>query len=210
MLPRESLRFFHLAPNWIAALIDGAFNIGDILKEDDLRRTAIKETVLTDAAPEYSGFLLRSRLLRTWPGMEARVFGNGDALLDIVRYERLAEDTVLCIVSGRLATLELREPPEALHFGVRDPDQEEGGISFSKVLRDLEGNDTGVTLNGTAHTNGVIDIAGFAQELRSLDGDPLSAVFGDKFSTADFGFVMVEPVSTATVTPVVAMPPGTA
>lgn len=210
MLPRESIRFFHLDPNWIAALIDGAFNIGDILKEDDLRRAAVKNAALTDTTPEYSGFLLRSRLLRTWPGMEARVFGAGETLLDIVRYERLSEDTVLCIVSGKLATLELREPPEALHFGVRDPDQEEGGIGFSKVLRDLEGNDTGVTLNGTARPNGVIDIAGFAQELRTLDGDPLAGIFGDKFTTADFGFVMVEPVSTATVTPVVAMPPGSA
>src|SRR5579871_6432114 len=28
MLPPESIRFFHLDVNWIAALIDGAFSIG--------------------------------------------------------------------------------------------------------------------------------------------------------------------------------------
>jgi hypothetical protein len=202
MLPRESLRFFHIDPNWITALIDGAFNIGDLIRTDEVRRSSLKSAV-TNAAPQYSGFLLRSRLLRTWPGLEARMF-SGDTQLDIVRYERLSEEVILCIVAGNMDKLELREPPEALHFGVSEPTAGDGGILFMKDLRSLTGTDLDIQINGDARPNGVIDMVALAASIESAG---TATVFGDKFTTADFGFVMVEPVSSVIITVVKLIPP---
>ena len=41
MLPLESIRFFYLDPNWVAALSDGAFSIGRNLTADKDRKSVV-------------------------------------------------------------------------------------------------------------------------------------------------------------------------
>jgi hypothetical protein len=219
MLPEESIRFFHLDPNWIDALFDGAMSLGDLVTEE-----AIKERVILKSStqrannkethPLYTGFLLRSSLLKIWPGLEFRLTGDAKGF---VRLDRIGEEVVMGIVEGKLTGIELREPPEGLHFGVHDPQlQSDGSLTFSKKIRKPlpeEGN----VMNSNWQTTpyGVINFSEWVSEMvrrRVLrfapteSGDvqekffhPLIEAFGP-FSTADFGYVMVEPVQSALIT----------
>ena len=93
LLPSESLRFFHLDDNWVDALVDGAFSIA-VRTIDNKRkeyRAELQATLsrivyqhrlrLQGKNPEWqpsetymqipkSGFLLRSRVVTGWPGVE--------------------------------------------------------------------------------------------------------------------------------------------
>ncbi|GGX14245.1 hypothetical protein [Aquimarina muelleri] len=92
MLPKESLRFFYVDPNWTNSMLDGALSIGSHSSRDTaqieavytqlqqnvqgamqmVRRKIAKaempETVTTDLA--VSGLLIRSQLISGWPGLE--------------------------------------------------------------------------------------------------------------------------------------------
>lgn len=99
MLPLESIRFFYLDPNWVAALSDGAFSIGRNLTADDdntslnidkavyplsadavnTAKANIRSTILgTDAPPLtsliISGFLLRSKVVLEYPSLGVNVY----------------------------------------------------------------------------------------------------------------------------------------
>ena len=70
---------------------------------------------------EVSGFLLRSEVVKGWPGLEVNGYAEDGTLLDIVRFERLAPTVLLCLFekNGKtLQRLDIHEPPEGLHFGL--------------------------------------------------------------------------------------------
>ena len=72
----------------------------------------------------YTGFLLRSSLVSGWKGLEVQAKGkdtyDGKKIreLQIVRWERLADDTIFCLCEGFITEVVLIEPPEGLHFGI--------------------------------------------------------------------------------------------
>lgn len=99
MLPPESIRFFYLDPNWIEALIDGAFSIGrSLIPGRDTRSFcmdratgpmmhvcsrkkawAVRTGYLGLQADEpteetLSGFLLRSSVVNAYPGLGVDVY----------------------------------------------------------------------------------------------------------------------------------------
>jgi len=147
LLPPESLKFFSIDPQWLNALIGGAVSVGrpqtigfllnkamagnfGVLKEARTRRfldRGIKPPENVDYnAPTYqfTGFLLRSRILQGWPGLEVRAFKvGGDRKvpadeLSMLRVDRIAADTLFAVVDGQIGILELTQPPEGLHFEV--------------------------------------------------------------------------------------------
>lgn len=141
MLPPESIRFFHLDRNWIDALVDGAFSIGRAAVSDQSlegrhapamrrlarahrgRRAANRRlTAAVDADGAVTGFLIRSQAVAGWPNLRIVAFSNADpdpaAKIDAHRVAQLANDTLLCLFNGVVASLYLREPPEQLHHGV--------------------------------------------------------------------------------------------
>jgi len=68
-----------------------------------------------------SGFLIRSDVVKGWPGLEVNGYAGDGTLLDIVRFERLAPTVLLCLFEKdgkRLARLDVHEPAEGLHFGL--------------------------------------------------------------------------------------------
>jgi hypothetical protein len=103
MLPDESIRFFRLDLNWIAALVDGAFSIGRNLTNSaatvsmamdrasapsavahaqagarGLRAAALGVAPPAAApSPAVSGFLLRSRVVGAYPGLGVNAYGPG-------------------------------------------------------------------------------------------------------------------------------------
>lgn len=144
LLPPESLRFFHLDNNWVDALVDGAFSIAvrDVVKErqalrDDLQTTLSKivyqhrlrlqgQSPTWDTDDHYmsipkSGFLLRSRIVTGWPGVELTVKTNARPdpnLPQILRFDQIADGVLFCLARGSIQDVTFREPREGLTFGI--------------------------------------------------------------------------------------------
>ena len=69
-----------------------------------------------------SGYLLRSAAVESWIGLEAKASGVDSTRkpldpLQILRMDRLAPDILLCIYNGKVTWIEVKQPPEAIHFG---------------------------------------------------------------------------------------------
>jgi hypothetical protein len=148
MLPAESIRFFAVDPNWTAALVDGALSLAartasgaaaiDTLRPGALaasrqlaasrwRTAAARQPAeaageaTADAAPAYSGFLLRSAAVADWPGLRVSGYADPQAAtpaLPVVRLERLAPTILLALFAGLIQSVNLIEPAQHLHFGV--------------------------------------------------------------------------------------------
>ncbi len=144
LLPPESLRFFHLDDNWVDALLDGALSIaiGDVATERKGSRAEMHSALsrivyqhrlrLQGKNPEWqpsesymstakSGFLLRSRVVTGWPGLEvtAKTSTAHDATLpNILRFEQIADGVLFCLARGIVEEVRFREPREGITFGV--------------------------------------------------------------------------------------------
>jgi hypothetical protein len=150
-LPAESLKLFLIDPQWINALVGGALSvgrvetirlllnktqagnyIGDIVKEARALRAKQRGEKPTGTRPPagphpsfaFSGFLLRSRILEGWPGLEVRAFrsaGRESAEeLAMLRLDRVAPDILFGLVDGQVREMEITQPPEGLHFEIKD------------------------------------------------------------------------------------------
>jgi hypothetical protein len=69
-----------------------------------------------------TGFLLRSDLVEGWQGLEMKasgVDGQGNHIdpLPALRIDRLSPDIMLCLFNGKVTEIEIKQPPEGLHFG---------------------------------------------------------------------------------------------
>ncbi|MBI5165430.1 MAG: hypothetical protein HY985_16190 [Magnetospirillum sp.] len=152
LLPPESLKFFHLDPQWINALVGGALSVARSDDRQALLNQVMDEYYMAEllksardarardrqhsdparaeadtAAPAdgtgahfhtFTGFLLRSRLLQAWPGVEIEAHCANGTKLFFLRLERLAPDLLFGLADGRIATLALNQPPEGAHFKV--------------------------------------------------------------------------------------------
>jgi hypothetical protein len=144
LLPAESLRFFHLDDNWVDALLDGALSIAirDVANDRKASRAEMQSALskivyqhrlrLQGKDPQWqpsesymstpkSGFLLRSRVVSGWPGLEvtAKTSAAQDATLpNILRFEQIADGVLLCLARGTVEEVRFREPREGITFGV--------------------------------------------------------------------------------------------
>jgi hypothetical protein len=154
MLPPESIRFFYLDPGWIHCLLAGACSVGRTSTADDLVDQQLRNNFLDQAGKRakevraghqgdlrwpLTGFLLRSRVVEGWQGLEMKatgVDGQGNRLdpLEPLRIDRLSPEIMLCIFNGKVTEIEITEPPEGLHFGASAG----GGNAYQKLhLRKL-------------------------------------------------------------------------
>src|SRR5436853_5821160 len=126
LLPRESLRFFHVDNNWVDALVDGALSIAvrtladqAIVSRKDLQATLSRivyehrlrltgKRVDWNVSEEYmkaskTGFLLRSSIVSDWPGVEvtAKTSGAlGGKAPEILRLDQISDGVLFCLASG--------------------------------------------------------------------------------------------------------------
>ena len=130
----------------------------DKARTDDLETTSAKgfweatalsesgiERVRTRPTPaqstwQFTGFILRSAIVSGWRGLEINAYAEqGDASdqtpLPILRLDRLANDTMLCIVEGIMKQLVITQPPESMHFGVEM--KSESPPSYKKQIRSV-------------------------------------------------------------------------
>jgi len=185
LLPSESLRFFHLDDNWVDALVDGAFSIAvrNVGNKRSALRTDLQSSLskivyqyrlrLQGKNPEWnpsesymktpkSGFLLRSRLVAGWPGVEVIAKTNAPDdpnIPKILRFDQIAEGVLFCLVRGTIQEVTFREPREGITFGV--------GSNGKLVAQSGKTVDVKKDLLRSGSPDGVIDIAKLRTELTS-------------------------------------------
>ncbi len=166
MLPTESFRLFSVDPNWVAALVDGAFSIGRAT-ESELRADADQQSAMQAAsaccARRYrtndrpilalakadkegttletvTGVLLRSQLVSGWPRLNINGYADtqGNTEIPKLRMAHLSSDVILCLFDGTVAMVAIHEAPEQLHCGV-----ELSSGAASTTLRAVTGNNPG-------------------------------------------------------------------
>jgi hypothetical protein len=138
-LPIESLRFFKVDQNWVAALLDGALSFGNhIDQEFDTVRHAIKGIVkklLTQPnptlhyphpVPQY-GCFVRSKLISMFPDMIVQVEPTADTTDSpvLLRHDIVDDGTMLCLFSTvpspfTFTKLKFTQPPHQQTFIVGD------------------------------------------------------------------------------------------
>lgn len=137
LLPKESIRFFHVDPNWRAALAEGALSLGLGTSRDQLYQALMRDLIHqatheatgrlrpgagAPAGPPMAGLLLRSALVSRWPGLEVHAYddvGHGSPIAPL-RIDRLAADVLLCLWPQVPAKVTVDEPPEGIAFGFED------------------------------------------------------------------------------------------
>jgi hypothetical protein len=164
---------------------------------------------------QLTGFLLRSPVVEGWQGLEMRAWetwkkewdadeadeatkeknevAKKENELKPLRIDRLAPDMMLCIFDGKLNYIEIKQPPEGMHFGAAI---DQGGTGYKSSLRSLvksPGEQVSpavwitVNLRGVL-ANRVVDVATFAGELQKKLQDDTG---GKPFTSAGLGVEMV-------------------
>jgi hypothetical protein len=109
------------------------------LSESGIERVRTRPTP-AQSIWQFTGFILRSAIVSGWRGLEINPYAEqGDVSdqtpLPILRLDRLADDTMLCIVEGIMKQLVITQPPESMHFGVEM--KSESPISYKKQIRSV-------------------------------------------------------------------------
>ncbi len=223
MLPPESIRFFYVDPGWLKCLLEGACSVGRTSSRDQdldreirdrfLRRAPLEAAGVRNAETRaqvkanggklnwpLTGFLLRSRAVAGWQGLEmtaSGVDGSGNVLdpLQPLRIDRLGPDVMLCVFNGKVTRLVVKEPPEGLHFGAA-PDARGG---FSKgILRKVS---EPVGKPGTEPVGKPVTLdppmglpmrEGRVVKVAELAGRMKDALGAGTFTSAELGLQMVE------------------
>lgn len=154
-----------------------------------------------------TGFLIRSPVVEGWQGLEMRAWKESresDAnCLAPLRIDRLAPDIMLCIFNGKVNRIEIKQPPEGMHFGAA-PDN----CGFKRFhLRRLNAvgdagpgdqlgkeSATDIPLRNHEEAKRVVEVSELAttlqQKLDTLRARDVSQ--GSEFTSAEFGVEMVE------------------
>ncbi|PKW18547.1 hypothetical protein [Saccharopolyspora spinosa] len=171
MLPGETVRFFHIDPHWVAALVAGAADVGGHTELDTHVTHRLRDQLLTGADLPVAGMLVRSALVRDWPGLIVDARDSSGSVLREVRV--LAPDLLLAYFNAVPDAVTLRQPPQAPHFGL-DGD-------WYLQLRYLVGDDIGGSMgdddqlagiDGMLRRSGdfpveVFDIESFVEQLKT-------------------------------------------
>lgn len=190
LLPAESLRVFHLDDNWVNALVDGALSVAvrNFTTQSAASRAELQAALskivyqhrlrLQGKNPEWkpterymdipkSGFLLRSRIVSGWPGIEVTAKTNAtqeQTLPKILRFDQIAEGVLFCLARGTVEEVTFREPREGLTFGVGS----DGTIKASKSGKILD------VKKNLVRSGGVVDVAKLQVELASAGSAELA------------------------------------
>jgi hypothetical protein len=113
-LPKESIRFFHIDQNWLAAQIDGALSIGNHVSRptsspseadfvDQIRQEIKKNFASYIANPPNpgaicptGGFFMRSAIVKAFPDL---IISAGSSATQILSTSELSEDVLMSLMS---------------------------------------------------------------------------------------------------------------
>ena len=145
----------------------------------------------------FEGFLLRSPVVRGWQGLEMEAWRwekGKEQPAPPLRIDRLAPDIMLCIFNGPLARIEIRQPPEGMHFGAD---------GFQKIrLKNVTAKDPGGQIDlkneivkipfRTDETTRAVDIPELAKRLHEALKKNDGIAPSSPFTSAEFGVQMTE------------------
>ncbi len=180
----EAIGTFYIDYAWMEALLGGALSIvatedstvllnmvkdGVFLPDNIAENKDVSKGFIPgeEGAPvplpqsikgHITGYLLRSQLVSGWKGI--KVFAQGEdenALLHPLRVERLSDDILLCIFSGKVQQISFIQPPEGIHFGVLEESD-----GFQKKMRNDDGINTDEKVK-VHSSNRVLDLTGLAK-----------------------------------------------
>jgi hypothetical protein len=165
LLPLESIRFFYLDRAWTDALVQGALSVGtvnsadraqleslypairdEIDEQERLVRLPGSERRQLGKAGQITGFLLRSRAISGWPGLQVRAYrreiGNDETIvpesnpdrIKLLRLERLAPAVLLVLFDGVPEVVHVEEPRQGIQFGIKLEPMGDGN-SFKATVR---------------------------------------------------------------------------
>jgi len=224
MLPSESIRFFCLDPGWMKCLLEGACSVGKSSSLDEVFDQNLRNRFLDLAgrkakevrsgergAPNWplTGFLLRSDLVEGWQGLEMKasgVDGQGNRIdpLPALRIDRLSPNIMLCLFNGKVTEIEIRQPPEGLHFGAAFDSHSNAYRKYhlrkltpAESAGDQLSQEFGINVPMRSDRR-VIDIQALAKQMeQALRG--VDALDGP-FTSAEFAVQMVDPPGKASFT----------
>jgi len=218
MVASESLKFFTVDPRWVACLLDGAWSLDrqpakhwafDVAYQP--WRQFLDGSLRTSSAPgvrtwPVCGMLLNSRLIPDyWPGIK---FLPTPTAANVLREDNLGPSTMLILFDQALSALEIRQPPESMHFGFEiDSDG-----NLRKALRYVEIGETLYPRGGTGvrpgmpapAANGLTTIPQRIPYLVQMDklasamAQALYVTDITTFTAAEFALELVESVAAAT------------
>ena len=132
----------------------------------------------------------------------------------LLRIDRLAPDIMLCIFNGKVNRIEIKQPPEGMHFGAAPSAdggytrfhlralmktekrlvKTNGGLKAAEPGDQIEDSETPVPLRKNSSHPRVIEVARLAANLETtLKSEQKQAMPHDSaFTSADFGMEMVE------------------
>lgn len=125
MLPRNSLRFFMVDPNWMTCMLYGALALGTLHEAERACIHAHSAAGKAKFSKLLSGCLIRSELLSAWPDLVINAHGirpespqsaKPEDLTALGPPRRLSPSIALCLFEGRIERLDLELHPAALHF----------------------------------------------------------------------------------------------
>ena len=135
LLTPESIRFFYIDPNWVKAMAAGAFTLGQ-----HSYSTAPYDDVAEKTTHPATGFLLRSALIKHFPGMKIKGYSDEDRTqeLAVLREVNLMPDTLLMLFPGELKSIAIYSPPEGMELRIEDQKvlTDENGVLITKATDD--------------------------------------------------------------------------
>lgn len=139
LLPSEKMRFFQVDPNWIDALMEGALLVAESERFYKLINNQDKQPLLRRELQDVLeklqtmlglpqrrslfGFLLRTRVFTSFPGVEVEVLEKDGARVLVLRRDMVAPDTMLVLVEKTPERVVVKEPREGLRFRASGKDQ---------------------------------------------------------------------------------------
>ncbi|MGW5941909.1 hypothetical protein ACWIG3_32235 [Streptomyces celluloflavus] len=130
MLPEHSIRFFHLDPLWLDAMVAGALRAQAVTALDHHVTTLLHDLIRGDelttgpGTPPRTGALLRSPLISQWPDLIVEAFTSSTPApanqVRITATKPLPDVLMLLFPDAWPTVLRLREPFHGLSMGLDD------------------------------------------------------------------------------------------
>ena len=142
-------------------------------------------TLLQNPHEIVTGFLLRSDVVRGWPGLlvDGHNAQTNETKLPL-RMERLSKNVLICMFAGEITAVDIHQKPETLHFGFNPPDSSVPGSDYSKDNKGKK-----VLIDWKDRDKRVVDFKKLADQLRGAASTPK-----DPYGSAKFAVDMIEGV----------------
>lgn len=208
-LEPESLRFFTLDAGWIFSLLDGVCSIGRNTKYDYSHDNALileamqyayqkaaqvrpelagktrrTEEKITIDGSRIGGFLLRSRLVSDYNGIEMKGFDADKKELPILRLEQVAPDILLGLYGGLVNRLRLIQPKESLHLGCR--------LSRLRDLKTGAGNSALKLKRETEWKGRTLQVDALVENMKESLGTEGHPIADEEFTSAELALELIQ------------------